>query len=51
MHRLSIRPLVATLVMLQYRAMRRDMGFLAVAAVLLIAVLVTLGAIRAALTS
>ena len=38
---------VATLVMLQYRATRRDMGFLAVAAALLIAVLVTLGAIRA----
>ena len=37
---------VATLVMLSDRAMRRDMGFLAAAAVFLIAVLVTLGAIR-----
>ena len=38
---------VATLVMLQQRAMRRDMGFLAAAAVFLIAALVTVGAIRA----
>ncbi|MEA3027082.1 MAG: hypothetical protein QOF91_2367 [Alphaproteobacteria bacterium] len=38
---------VATLVMLQQRAMRRDMGFLAAAAVFLVAVAVTLGAIRA----
>jgi hypothetical protein len=38
---------VATLVMLQQRVMRRDMGFLAAAAVFLIAALVTVGAIRA----
>ena len=38
---------VATLVMLRQRAMRRDMGFLTAAAVFLIAALVTLGAIRA----
>jgi hypothetical protein len=38
---------VATLVLLQQRAHRRDIGFLAAAAVFLIAVLVTVGAIRA----
>jgi hypothetical protein len=38
---------VATLVLLRQRAMRRDMGFLAAAAIFLIAALVTLGAIRA----
>jgi hypothetical protein len=38
---------IATLVMLRQRAMRRDVGFLAAAGVFLIAVLVTLGAIRA----
>jgi hypothetical protein len=37
---------VATLLMLQDRAARRDMGLLAAAAVFLIAVMVTLGAIR-----
>jgi hypothetical protein len=37
---------IATLVMLKERAMRRDVGFLAAAAVFLIAVAVTAGAIR-----
>jgi hypothetical protein len=38
---------VATLVLLRQRTMRRDMAFLAAAAMFLVAVLVTLGAIRA----
>jgi hypothetical protein len=38
---------VAAVVMLRQPALRRDMGFLAAAAIFLIAVLVTLGAIRA----